>query len=326
MKDFLFFNYDWVANSSYIFKSFEHCGYSCDFVNEEEINTFIPNSKYRVVVAYLHDPSHNQRINFLMKNYLQDSFFIQHDDTDFEDVQVYYERQPDLVMHRELTKDSKIPFSCPVIPHHFPIPSFYMPQYQEKTIDVVFYGTPTHPARSAFIEKIVDLASNDLKHLNWDIAYIKHEAVDDPMTYPKAINSSKIGLNFPGNSFDSWRNWELASTRVAILQPKLKCLSTSKEYMPFDSYVTFEKDFSDIKDKIIWLLENNRWEKFANAAFDDYNKNHTPEKVFEFYHDQVMKYAPIDPLPIISLKADRFYWENRNNAYSANPIVNKKLY
>ena len=85
MKDFIFFNYDWVPNSTYIFRSFEAAGYSCDFVNEQNLmDVRFTKEKYRCVVVYLHEPWQLPHINSLISRYWPDAFLIQHDDTDEE--------------------------------------------------------------------------------------------------------------------------------------------------------------------------------------------------------------------------------------------------
>ena len=36
-KDFLFFNYNWVPNSTFIFESFRKMGHEIDIIGEEEL-------------------------------------------------------------------------------------------------------------------------------------------------------------------------------------------------------------------------------------------------------------------------------------------------
>jgi len=63
------------------------------------------------------------------------------------------------------------------------------------------------------------------------------------------------------------------------------------EHMPFDEYLKIKEDSSDLEEKILFALENDRWKDIGNKALIDYNNNHTPEKCFEYYHNTIMKYA-----------------------------------
>ena len=118
MKDFLFLNYDWVPNSTYLFKCFEACGYECDYVNEQTLQNFVPRYKYRVVVAYLHEPWQLPLINHLRHTYLSNSYWVQHDDTDEEHVQQWFDTAPDLIIQREVTARTVNPYNKPLYPHH----------------------------------------------------------------------------------------------------------------------------------------------------------------------------------------------------------------
>ena len=296
-KDFLFLNYSFVPNSTFIFQSFEKAGYSCDFVDEHTLREFRPTHKYKNVVLYLHEPHTIPITNHLIDNYFQDSFLIQHDDTDFEDVQVWSNRSPDLVMQREYTEQTKHPYSCPLYPFHFPVPTLYDGTSQEKIYDVVFVGTMTNQRRLPFIQHMVKLAQGPLKHLKWylDVGPTKfpdpHPCGSPTQTYKQIVNSSKIGLHYHGNSYDALRPWELASTKTAIIMPKLRVKSTYDGYMPFKDYCMIDDDFQDLEEKIVYMLENDRYKDYAERAFENYNQNHTPEKCFDYYHNVVKKYA-----------------------------------
>jgi hypothetical protein len=317
MKDFLFFNYDWVANSTYLFKSFDASGYTCDFVNEQQLQSFIPTSEYRVVVAYLHEPWQIPIINRLMSEYFTKSFFVQHDDTDEEHVQHWFAREPDLIMQRELTANSRNPYTCPTYPQHFPIPSIHRPN-SEKQLDVVFMGTPTNPGRVKFVEKLVQLSTGALKHLKWGLQYSKERAKGrNPELFIRAANSTRIGLNYPGNSKDQWRTWELASAGCAILMPESPLLSIRPEHQPFDEYVRFNADLSDLEEKIVWLLAENRWEIWGQKAKQSYELFHTPEKCFEHYHEYIMKHVPVKKRDIVPHSAEKYFeaWRMNPNNY-----------
>ena len=61
--------------------------------------------------------------------------------------------------------------------------------------------------------------------------------------------------------------------------------------MLFDNYIKINDNHSDLEEKILYALENDRWREIGQRAFDDYNSNHTPEKCFEYYYNTLMKYA-----------------------------------
>lgn len=304
MKDILFFNYSWVPNSTYIFESFVNCGYDCDFVTELNLSEFTPICEYKVVIAYLHEPDHIPYINDLLCGPLKNSYLIQHDDTDEEQIQDWYLRKPHLIMQREVTKDTKNSGAAHLIPFHFPIPSLFNPNGPKKNIDVAFIGTPSNPKREFFIEKLKKLKNGSLRHLNWALIY---EQQKDPTLYASIINSTKIGLNYPGNSYDSWRNWELASVGAAILQPELKSSSTNRGKQIFQEYIRFDIDCNDLEDKIAWTLDADRWKLWGKLAKDSYDSSHTPEKCFESYIQSVLRFSPLEKRPIKSMSAEPFF-------------------
>lgn len=290
MKDFLFLNYSYVPNSTFIFKSFENLGYSCDFVDENSIYNFIPSHEYKIIIVYLHDDDMISHINKIINSYCKNSFLIQHDDTDSEHVQKWCERKPDLIMQRELTKDTINVYGSPIFPFHFPIHSKYNKIFQEKIYDVCFLANRTNPRREPFINYVEYLMNNDLKFLNWKVNITWREQTNN---YDEFINNSKIGLHYYGNSYDSWRIWELASTKTAIIMPKLKLKSCDENNMHFDKYCAIKDDFSDLKEKILHLLANDRYKNLAEEAYIDYNLNHTPEKVFQNYFDIIKKQSKL---------------------------------
>jgi hypothetical protein len=72
--------------------------------------------------------------------------------------------------------------------------------YQNKIYDVSFLGAPTNHRRHFFVNKIQQLASGPLSHLNWFIKYDNNRNHDE---FIKIINQSKIGLNyFPMSHLD----------------------------------------------------------------------------------------------------------------------------
>jgi hypothetical protein len=306
MKDILFFNYHWVPNSTYIFKSLENTGYTCDFIGEEELKSFVPDCEYKVVFAYLHGPREIPIINNLLETSLKNSFFIQHDDTDSENINLWFSRSPDLIMHRELTQNTNRHYNCPIYPMHFPIPSVNDGLNRPKDIDVCFIGAPTNIRRNYFVEKLVEVQKQ--LNINWAVKYSHERNIPQTMDI---LNRSKIVINYPGNSYDSWRIWEAASAGAALLQPKLNLDSTSKDHMFFEEYVEYNLDCSDLKEKIEWLLGENRWVEWGHRSFNAYENYHTPENCFIQYYNNIMRHAPLERKPPVSLNAIDFYLPNR---------------
>ena len=290
MKDFLFFNYSWVPNSTLYFQSFIDAGYDCEIVTELNLTSWQPTSEYKVVVVYLHDSNHLPIINHWLDHspFLKDSFLMQHDTTDFQDVQHWTNRKPDLVMQRELFEGTKNPRCVPVEPFHFPIPSMYDSSY-EQTNDVMFYGCMTNDIRRPFTEKILELSTGSLKHLKWDIK-VTGNGERTPEEYKKAISQCKIGLHYFGNSRDSIRIWETAGTKAAIIMPKLRMKSTSEGYMPFTEYEPIHDDFADLEEKILYVLGNDRWKDLGERSFEAFETRHSPEHCFKYYHEKVRGY------------------------------------
>jgi len=293
VKDFLFFNYHWVENSTFYFESFKKKGHTFDIVDERNLSSFVPKCEYKNVVLYLHEGWTIPITNRIIDLYCKNSTLIQHDDTDFEDVQVWSNRRPDAVMQRELTKDTKNPWGCPVEPFHFPAFSLYDKSEQTKNIDVCFLGNMTHLRRIPFARHIIDLANGKLSHLKWAIKITPLGSTHDPSIFKNVINRSKIGLHYFGNSYDAHRIWQLTSTKTAIIMPWMRNLSVDKDHMHFTEYCQIRDDFSDLEEKIVYLLEQNRYKNLAESAFSAYTERHNPEKCFEYYYSKIMKYAKI---------------------------------
>lgn len=293
MKDFLFFNYSWVRNSTILFDKFQSIkGHSIDVVDETNIRDFRPSCKYKNVVLYLHEGWTIPITNNIINDHCKDSVLIQHDTTDFEDVQVWSSRKPDMVMQRELTNQTKNVWNCPVEPFHFGIESIYDNEKYERDIDVSLMATMTNPRRAPFVRHVVELAKGSLSHLKWHLE-VSPINTRTPEKYREVCNRSKIGLHYFGNSYDSIRIWELASCKAAIIMPKMRNLSVSKSEVPFEQYMHINDDFSDLEEKITFLLEEDRYVKQAEKCFEDYQNNHCPEKYFESYYAKIMKYARV---------------------------------
>ena len=314
MKDFLFIYFSHLPGPEYFFRSIENSGYSCDFITEKTVESFIPSCEYKVVICYLHEhnlPTHVNRI--LHHPHLSKTFMVQHDDTDFSNVMPYYSRQPKLVFQRELTPNSGSPFQTVAIPMHFAFPSIYDPTIQYKDIDVSFVGMQTNPRRKPFIDHINNLAKNDLKHLNWAIDNSHHRNHNE---FVKIANRSKICLHFPGNSTDSIRIWELASAKTCLMMPPNNLLSLSDQAMPLKNYVQYSIDLHDLKDVLVHYLSEDRYAGVAQKLFEEYNEFHTPRKCFEFYFQQLLKYAPIEKRmcnPLQSYDIYKKFWDTEES-------------
>jgi len=271
--DFVFFNYSHVQNSKIIFESFAEAGANCEFVTEQNIHEWQPDVKkqYSCVVVYLHEPDHLAKINDLLDNHerFKKSFLIQHDDTDNPNVQSWTNRKPDLVMQRELWEGSRNPKGVPVEPFHFPVPSVYDDSF-EQVNDVMFYGCMTNDKRRPFIEKVQELANGSLKNLKWDVRIDNYDEIQEKkketdggatQEYREAINKCKVALHYFGNSRDSIRIWEAASTKAALVMPEMRTKSVSDDYMPFKDYTIMSDDLSDLDHKILYTLDN--WENIG---------------------------------------------------------------
>jgi len=167
-KDFLFFNYSWVENSTFYFSQFSKMGHDIDIIDETNIRDFVPKYKYKNIVLYLHENWTFPITNYIIDNFGKESFLIQHDDTDNEQLQRWSNRKPDLFMQREYTNNTILNSyggtidsigpriemdKTPIEPFHFPINSMYDESLQEKKWDVCFMGRPTNTRRESFINK-----------------------------------------------------------------------------------------------------------------------------------------------------------------------------
>jgi hypothetical protein len=293
MKDFLFFNYSWVWGSTTYFKYFEKMGHSVDFVDENTIHSFQPNCKYKNVVVYLHEYHHLIKINNLLNNELIDSFLIQHDDTDEEQLQRWTSREPNLFMHRELTDNTIINTKSPVIPFHFPMNSIYDENLNEKKYDICFIGNMTNQRRKPFVDYIIELSKTKLKDLKWyiDVNGADYKPGFATENFKTITNQSKIGLHYFGNSYDSIRIWEILSCKTALLMPKMKNHSVDSKHMYLDKYCYFEDDYSNLVEKIEYLIKDDNYKKYADTGYESFHTSHTIEKCCDYYYNSVMQHA-----------------------------------
>jgi hypothetical protein len=290
-KDILFFSYSWVHNANFIFKKFESMGHKCDYVYENTIHDFKPLHNYKAIVLYLHEPNTIPITNTLIDTFYRYSYLIQHDDTDFEDVQVWSNKKPDIIMQRELTEKTRNRWNSPIFPFHFPIPSKYDEKRQEKKYDISFLASLTNERRIPFIKHVEKLANTSLSHLKWNLQITPRDVKTS--NYNDIINQSKIGLHYFGNSYDSIRIWELASAKCSIIMPKLRLKSTSEDWMPFNEYLEIRDDFQDLEEKILYMLEDDRYKIYAENAYLAYNNYHNPDKCFEKYYETFIKHIKL---------------------------------
>lgn len=295
MKDFLFFNYSWVWGSTTYFKYFEKMGHSVDFVDENSIHGFVPQCEYKNVVVYLHEPNQLHKINYLLNNQLSNSFLIQHDDTDEEQLQRWTNREPNLFMQRELTSNTIINTNSPVIPFHFPMNSIYNESEGEKIYDVCFIGNMTNQRRRPFVDHIIELSKTKLSHLKWyiDVAGAEYKPGFATEPFKNVVNQSKIGLHYFGNSYDSIRIWEILSCKTALLMPKMRNHSVDKNHMFLEGYCEFNDDYSDLSDKIEYLIKDDTYKQYAENGYNTYNNHHNIDKCCEYYYNYVMKFAKV---------------------------------
>ena len=292
MKDFLFLRYktsqcwEWSPMYDYVASK----GHSCDFIDEVTVKTFTPSCNYKCVVLNLHDEWMSPFIDKILSQITNDYYLVYMDDSDYNEAtggRKWSQKEPNLIFQKDTTATTPNPYRCKRYPIHFPMESMYDETMQDKKYDVCFLGNNTNPRRIPFINKVRELANGNLKHLKWFVSYSSGVG-NITTTFKEVINQSKIGLAYPGNSEDQWRIWQLASTKTAIVAPKMKVLSVTSEYLPFNDYTIMRDDMEDMEEKILYLLDKDRYKEQANMAWIEYNKNHTPEKVFLYFYKNLM--------------------------------------
>jgi hypothetical protein len=291
-KDFLIITNKKSYAANNVFNQFKN-DFNAELLYISQIRNFNPQGKsYKNII--LCSGGYNPLCFDLLENNFKDSNLIQHDTTDSEDVQKFLPtRAPDLIFQRELTNNTKNIFeNVSIEPIHFAIDSIYDEQYQMKDIDVSMMMTMTNQRRAPFVQHALELSKNKLSHLNWHIR-VTRQSVHTPDEYRQVCNRSKVGLHYFGNSYDSIRIWELASTKTAIIMPELRLKSTMDSHMPFKNYEKINDDFTDLEEKIIYLLEQYRWRTLAQKSYNDYNLNHNPIKCYQKYCEVLKKHKII---------------------------------
>jgi hypothetical protein len=163
----------------------------------------------------------------------------------------------------------------------------------EKVYDVCFVGTITHPRREAFVNKLTELATGDLKHLKFYIdssPYPAWKPGDASQEFRRTVNQSKIGIHYFGNSYDSTRIWEILSCNTALLMPEQR-VKIPEQPLDKGSYEVLADDFSDLKEKIVSLLTDDHWKAVAENGQKNYQTYHTKEKCCEYYYSKLIPHC-----------------------------------
>jgi spore maturation protein CgeB len=59
--------------------------------------------------------------------------------------------------------------------------------------------------------------------------------------------------------------------------------------MPFNEYCVIKDDFSDLEEKIKYLINDDKYKEYAKSGYDSYNERHNPEKCFEYYYNKIIE-------------------------------------
>lgn len=296
-KDFVFFNVSWVWSSSRYFQYFKDKGHSVDIVTEEECQEFCEKDEYNYknIVVYIPWESHLQFIRPFIQRH-PESYLVQHDDGDEYEIQYWFhQKHPNLIMKREYLDKTVLNTPAIVYPMHFPMYSIWDPvKYAEKKYDVAFVCGITNHKRTALIEKLKELNQGRLSHLKmfFDTHGCQVTGNASEM-FRDVYNSTKIGIHYFGNSLDSTRIWEILSCQTALLMPKFQNKITEAHYMPFDhsSYEILADDFSDIEQKILGLLENDRWKEVAERGQKEFLANQNHDTCCEYYYNCITRHC-----------------------------------
>ena len=266
-----------------------------DIADEKNFLDYIANDnvKYKNIVVYLHEQSQLDEINKYIRSN-RDIVVIQHDDTDHEQIQMWTNKEPTVYMRREQTNGTHVFTKSPIYPFHFPMESINTNTY-EKIYDVCFVGTITHPRRQKFVNELNRLANGELKHLKFYIdasPYPQWKPGDASHAFREAVNQSKIGIHYFGNSYDSTRIWEILCCNTALLMPEQR-VKIPEQPLYQGSYEILADDFSNLKEKILFLIESDRWKAVAKNGQKNYNMYHTKEKCCEYYYSKLIPHCSL---------------------------------
>jgi hypothetical protein len=269
MKDFLAFHgYSSNFNFKILCDTLIDFGYTVDRVDETNIADFPYGDNYHYILMCWHsENTHYRFINNLVKSKYRVIPIILYDDTDWNHKTMKIGQKPFMVFKRELKdknrKISRVPY--------YQMPKIVRDNYHpeiEKIYDVSFVGTITSKSRVALFEKL-----RCIKRENWLIHETKH-AYDMPYDeYIKIINQSRIGISYFGNGYDTIRYWEIIGCKTALLSPKVPL--DIPDDLTEQEAVFFRDDMSDLKGKIDYLLEGNRWGVFAENGYQAFITRHS---------------------------------------------------
>jgi hypothetical protein len=295
-KDFVLFTFTWTCSSRTYFQYFKDKGHDVDIVNEHTYKEFCEKDEfnYKNIILYLHWKEQLEVINpYIMRH--PEAFLIQHDDGDEQHLVYWTPRHPSIIMKREYTENTVLQTPAIVYPMHFPMNSIWNPEkYPEKKYDVAFVCGITNHKRTALIHYLQELQKTKYKHLKFFFDTAGAPVTGDATEmFREAYNCAKIGIHYFGNSRDSTRVWEIMSCQTALLMPKYRLKIAEEPYMPLDhsSYESMEDDWSDIEQKIDFLLENDNWKKVAERGQKEFQEHQSIQKSCEYYYDCVMRHC-----------------------------------
>ena len=79
----------------------------------------------------------------------------------------------------------------------------------------------------------------------------------------------------------------------------------------FDEYVEYNMDCSDLKDKIVWLLDEERWREWGSRSLNSYENYHTPKDCFIQYYNNIIRHVPLQRLTPIPVDPFEIFKPNR---------------
>lgn len=163
-----------------------------------------------------------------------------------------------------------------VFPINMTVNEHEFPKYDgEKEYDFSFLGTANNDYRI----KLSLLISKFAKEKGFKAFFnIKSRGLykSDKLSwteYVKIVQKSKISISFPGLGFDTFRYWEIPYYGSCLLSPKLP-IKIPNNFLDMESAILY-KDFSDLKIKLTYVLNNDSWKNIAKTGKDHFFKSHT---------------------------------------------------
>ncbi|MEI6222987.1 MAG: glycosyltransferase [bacterium] len=151
----------------------------------------------------------------------------------------------------------------------------FHPINTEKHLDIgMFFKVERHAYRIPFIETINEIANRHgwktmFSEQYWGKAYVE------------ALCSAKIILHYSKYGDVPYRLYEVAGCRGCLLTDKLS-YGIEKLFSTGIHFCEFERDLSDLEDKLFWLLQDQTTrESIAMSAYEHSTKNHTWNSVAE---------------------------------------------